>query len=210
MNRTATAAVRRGCSMPWTIISCGGMRGLKTQAPEPGAQMETAPAVTLLSPAGKIPPPIENVSAAPTGAALHVYGCRFLGRMFPAGGSMTCAGGNGVFHLGFGGAGLIRFSQVASKPDFAAGAVFSGWFAGNVPRWPKGCCARICRGGGGRPRRGTSCTAGARRCCRGGSPVRIFAAPAAERFVVTVDADQVVAPEGHVAAFDEAGGASVR
>lgn len=26
-NRTATAAVRRGCSMPWTIISCGGMRG---------------------------------------------------------------------------------------------------------------------------------------------------------------------------------------
>ena len=38
---------------------------------------------------------------------------------------MACAGGNGVFHLGFGGAGLIRFSQVASKPDFAAGAVFS-------------------------------------------------------------------------------------
>ena len=28
-NRTATAAVRRGCSMPWTIISCGGHAGLK-------------------------------------------------------------------------------------------------------------------------------------------------------------------------------------
>lgn len=70
MNRTATAAVRRGCSMPVDRLYRAGACGAETQAPEPGAQMETAPAVTLLSPAGKIPPPIENVSAAPVGAAL--------------------------------------------------------------------------------------------------------------------------------------------
>ena len=33
---------------------------------------------------------------------------------------------------------------------------------------------------------------------------RVFASPAGKRFVVTVDPDQVVAPKGHVAPFDEA------
>ena len=167
--------------------------------------METAPAVTLLSPAGKIPPPIENVSAAPTGAALT-----FMDAVSWAG--CFRPGLNGLrwrergFHLGFGGAGLIRFSQVASKPDFAAGAVFSDGLLVTFLVGRKAVALCICRGGGGRPRRGTSCTAGARRCCRGGSPVRNLRGPSRRTIVVTVDADQVVAPEGHVAAFDEAGG----
>ena len=40
-------------------------------------------------------------------------------------GSMARAGGNGDFYLGFGDAGLFRCCQVACKPGFAAGAVFT-------------------------------------------------------------------------------------
>ena len=153
-----------------------GACGAETQAPEPGAQMETAPAVALLSPAGKIPPPIENVSAAPTGAALT-----FMDAVSRAG--CFCPGINGPcrrerrFLPRFRGRGSVPLLPSGVQARFRSGCGVHGWFAGNVPRWPRGCCARICHGGGGRPRRETSCTAGARRCCRGGSPVRNLRVP---------------------------------
>lgn len=119
---------------------------------------------------------------------------------------MACAGGNGVFHLGFGGAGLIRFSQVASKPDFAAGAVFSDGLLVTFLVGRKAVALAFAVVEVEDHAAELHAPLAHAAVVEADRQFGIFAAPAAERFVVTVDADQVVAPEGHVAAFDEAGG----
>lgn len=119
---------------------------------------------------------------------------------------MACAGGNGDFHLGFGGAGLIRFSQVASKPDFAAGAVFSDGLLVTFLVGRKAVALAFAVVEVEDHAAELHAPLAHAAVVEADRQFGIFAAPAAERFVVTVDADQVVAPEGHVAAFDEAGG----
>ena len=120
---------------------------------------------------------------------------------------MARAGGNGDFYLGFGDAGLFRCCQVACKPGFAAGAVFTDGLLVTflVGREAVALAFAVVEVEDHAAKLHAPLAHAA--VVEADRQFGIFASPAAERFVVTVDADQVVAPEGHVAAFDEAGGA---